>query len=446
MAELRPIQESQKYFSQLSLSPYKRDSAFDLENTTPTLVVRLPLPTEMRDDTTVGYTSINLETVGDIFKNNSDMLGGAMARNAGNLLQAGLSGTASGISRMAGTAGGNIVGKLAAAAVSGGIGLIQGLLPAEQVSSAIQQQYGVAPNPNPSVQFQGPVLRDFTLSWAFYPKNQVESATIFSLITKLKARALPSYNTVGASAGAVLNYPHVCQVNFWPWDSGGSGPNGWDSRKSIIRMKKCFMSGVNVNYHPYGTPSFFEGAESQPVSIQLTISFKEIEYLTSYDWDPTAAAERPVAPFSAAAVVGTLAKTVFGTGEALITQFGDEVEKFLTPSPQEEADVIVRITNDANTLSDPGSALASQTLPIVYGREGPGNSGRPVGTVYTLTLNAEGKYVVSATQTLQTAPGGKGQPTGEEVTLPSVTFNTTNEAAVYLVDQGVRPTPETPPS
>lgn len=444
-----PLTEEQKYFTQLSLSPYKRgtagvegENAFALVNTTTSLVVKLPLPTEMRDDSTVGYTSPNLETVGDIFKNQSGASDAAILRNAGNLLQAGLSMGASGFDRLARSPG---LGRRLVGAAGGGVtGIAQGLLPAEQVSSALQQQYGVAPNPNPSVQFQGPVLRDFTLSWAFYPKSQAESDTIFNLIKKLKARALPSFNV--STSSAVLNYPHVCQINFWPWDEGGaSHDNGWTD-KSIIRMGKCFMSGVNVNYHPYGTPSFFEGPESQPVSIQLTITFKETQYLTSDAWDGSAVTERVQGPFNSSDAIGKLASTVGGAFGLVANGVFNVVTDFfegLEPSEQEEADARSSIINEANTLATPGSAI---TYPPVYGREGPGNSGRPISTVYTLTLNTEGKYVVSATQTFQTAPGGTGNPTGDPVLLPPETFDTTDLVGTLLANKGVRAATGTPPS
>ena len=47
------------------------------------------------------------------------------------------------------------------------------------------------------------------------------------------------------------------------------------------------MSSVSFNYAPSNIPAFFEGT-SQPVSIELSIDFKEIEYMLSNDWGGTA--------------------------------------------------------------------------------------------------------------------------------------------------------------
>ena len=278
---INTLPDTKKYYTLLRISPYKRGDKFELSKFEPNLMVYLPLPTELRDDTTVGYTNVNLETVGDAINQKGGTLNAAVLRNAGNIASAGINGLKSAVSEL-GTAG-----KIAGGVISS----VQSLFPAEQISSAVQQISGVAPNPNPSVQFQGPVLRDFSFTWAFYPKNKGESEQIDDMIRKLKARALPSFNK--GNGQAILEYPHKCRLNFYPWDSESPDENGW-TKKSIIKIKRCFMSGVNVNYHAFGTPAFFEGT-TLPVTYQLTINFKEIEYLTSDDWDVTAAGERKVA-------------------------------------------------------------------------------------------------------------------------------------------------------
>jgi hypothetical protein len=104
------------------------------------------------------------------------------------------------------------------------------------------------------------------------------------MINILKRSALPR-NTVKNSA-AILDYPDLVQVNFYPWDSGYEKSDwGW-GENSIIKYKKSFMQSVNVNYHPFGTPAFFENTKL-PVSYQINISFREAEYMLSDDWKET---------------------------------------------------------------------------------------------------------------------------------------------------------------
>lgn len=300
-----------KYYTTLRIGPYERPKPFNGPVFAPTLLIALPIPNELRDDTQVSYSSQNLETVGDLFNLNiGSGAGAALLRNSGNLI----------------TAAGGVVGDALAAAagaatqsnaveqvVSGAANAIGSLFPAEQITSAIQQSIGVAPNPNPSVQFQGPVLRDFSYTWAFYPKSRAESEKIQRMIGLLKARALPK--NIVKDSGALLKYPDICQINFYPWDSGGNdNPWGWSSG-SILKYKKAFMQSVNVNYNPFGTPAFFEGTHL-PVSYQLTISFREIEYLLSNDWESSRAGD--IAD-TAEAVSGQIssAATNAGVGAAL---------------------------------------------------------------------------------------------------------------------------------
>lgn len=420
---LEILPESNKYYTKLSIGPYVRGKAFALSTFDPRFVVHLPIPTELRDDTTVSYNSVNLETVGDILHERGTGTGqAAVLRNIGNITSAGTSAITSAIGGSVGRIPG--VGSAAQSLTSALGGAVQSLIPPEQVSSALQQQTGAAPNPNPSVQFQGPVLRDFTFTWAFYPKNKKESEEIHNLIRKLKARALPSANI--GNGGAILNYPHICQLNFYPWDSGGSAPNGWNIDKSIIKIKKCFMAGVNVNYNAYGTPGFFEGTQL-PMSYALTISFKEIEYLLSDDWEPSAANERADVvsntSFDAAKVLVNSAQLVLDTGRTVAGTTSDVAFKILSgvfpTSASEElqksdnAKVVIDglINNDAKSKAVFEVITNVSTTPITY------------------SLRKENDKIIVVEESPEYV-------TGDGITSPSISttrsFDTTEQAQEYL--------------
>jgi hypothetical protein len=188
----------------------------------------------------------------------------------------------------------------------------------------VQQLTGLAPNPNPSVAFQGPILRDFSYTWAFYPKSRDESEKIQGLIKVLKRSALPRHSAVNSAS--ILDYPDMVQINFYPWDTGGDPKNwGWTD-KSIIRYKKCFMQSVNVNYHPFGTPAFFEGT-NLPVTYRVTIAFRETEYMLSEDWKNTVALplEGSGRGIDIGAVVGASVKlasnTINNAGQEVVDTF-----------------------------------------------------------------------------------------------------------------------------
>jgi hypothetical protein len=408
---VKTLPESNKYYTKLSIGPYKRiPDAFKLAEFDEKYVVHLPLPTELRDDTAVSYNSVPLETVGDFQDKRKNMIDAAMLRNIGGLTQLGVSTT----NKLFSNDGAVLK------AISGAMaGVVQSLIPAEQVSSAIQQNLGAAPNPNPSVMFQGPLLRDFSFTWAFYPNNEKESIKIDKLIRKLKAMALPSDNIAGSSA--ILNYPHICQLNFYPWDRGGTGPHGWDPDKSIIRIKKCFMSSVNVNYNAYGGTGFFEGDRNLPISYALTINFKEIEYLLSDDWDRKVAADREVAQVNSKEIAGkgwNLASGIAGQVGVGVFKVAKDLIFDEIPT-QREADAEGE-TKDALGELRPGiGEVVIRTL---------ATSGINSGALNKVTQSADGKF------SLVIEDSGRVNRAGVLVKNPpkTLSFNTRVELDAYL--------------
>ena len=438
---IKTLPESERYYTRLSIGPYVRDGAFKLSKPGTNLVVHLPLPTELRDDTTVSYTNVNLETVGDAFlgrgaNGNQGLFNAAMARNTGQLASAAMTGSNRGFGAALTDRG--IFASATGALAGGLIGSVQSLLPPEQINSALQQKYGAAPNPNPSVQFQGPVLRDFALTWAFYPKNEAESRTIDSLIRKLKGRALPDENQ--GNSGAILDYPHICQLNFFPWDTDGVGDEGWNPLTSIIKIKKCFMSGVNVNYNAFGTPGFFEGTKL-PISYSLTINFKEIEYLLSKDWDSTAATERAVTSpqFKAASFVDNTFALVLGTGadivQGTISLTGDLLQGDYSTSNATEVqnEDNGREANEKLVDNNEESRTVWTVTPAFYSVDRL-FAGAVPGEPYTYTsTRVNGKYqLVIQGPSRSTGDGGIRTP---EPTIR--TFDTEQQMREYLREQGV---------
>ena len=224
----------------------------------------LPIPLELGDVQRTDYETANLKALGNTLNG-----GDADATAIATLMFAGKG--------LLGDVGnklpGNQIKKIAGAS---------GVTP-DNLSTIIEQQLGVAPNPNPSLAYKGPRLRDFTFSWMFNPRDADESKRLKTVIKKIKAAALPA-TVFGADTG-ILKYPNMIMVNFYPWDSSSDVSNGiygW-GRDSFIRIKRCVISSVNANYAPSGAPSFFEET-NDPTFIQLTISLTEIEFFVSSDW------------------------------------------------------------------------------------------------------------------------------------------------------------------
>lgn len=145
-------------------------------------------------------------------------------------------------------------------------GILSATLNNENIQRTAEQLLGAALNPNLSVFFGGPNLREFTLTWEFAPHSAEESKEIKGIVRQLRQSSLASMtfeNSVG-----VLSYPQMCQITMKP---------------DHIKYKKAMLRTVNVNYSSNGIPSFFQGTK-EPTFIQLSMTFVELEYFLSEDF------------------------------------------------------------------------------------------------------------------------------------------------------------------
>jgi hypothetical protein len=275
-----------RYFSRILIGKYSRPTPFDTGSWTISKRIDLPLPDILQDNTSVKYNGVELESVADFI--NGGLFGGAaglVARNVGtagnSILSKGAGSLAGAVAERFGASGelSNVIG----GAVTQGVSTA---FPADKLQTAFEQIARAAPNPNPSVAFQGPNLREFQLTWTFFPTSKEESDNIHNIIKILKIASLPR-NTV-RNSGAILDYPDMCQLNFFPWDNTSVGQESpasewfW-SPDSIIKLKRCVMNNVSVDYNVSNIPGFFAG-NKKPVSVRLSIGFSEIEYMLSNDW------------------------------------------------------------------------------------------------------------------------------------------------------------------
>lgn len=278
-----------KFYCRISLGKYSRPRPFSDSAFEKTSSIYLPLPDILRETSNIKYNNTDTQTVGDIF--NMDAATGLLGfgyRNLGRM-GSGAIGALGGAAVGAAMAGAGPRGAALSGIVGGGAeNLLNEMIPADQLQTAIEQTVGAASNPNPSISFAGPSLRSFNLNWTFFPTSKAESENVFNIIKTLKQAALPSQTF--SNSGAILNYPYMCQLNFFPWDrteetfgTEGISRWGWTSR-SILRYKKCVMNSVDVDYNPSNVPGFFNDGDA-PVAIRVSIGFDEIEYMLSDDWE-----------------------------------------------------------------------------------------------------------------------------------------------------------------
>lgn len=335
--------ELSKYYCTLSFGAYKRPKPFESAAWSPDLTICLPLPNELTDNISPEWDNQSLGAVGDIINGAfAGAITSAALRNSGDILVGAGKGFAGGIQ-----AGGAAMGGAAGAAVGAvGAGLENMLPDPAQVTSAIQQSQGLAPNPNPSVMFKGPQLREYTYNWTIFPDSLEQSQALRRMIKAIKGRVLPK--SAGSSSASVLHYPNMVQMNFFPWDkTSGDNPWGWGA-DSFIRIKKCVVKSFNTNYTPSNVPAFFEGEGSHAVAVNVSITLQEIEYMLANDWIGDAGFGAEVGLEALGSAVASLAGDIVSR----VTDIGPAAAAALAASPPANADEQAAQTDPNN----PGGA------------------------------------------------------------------------------------------
>lgn len=235
--------DSGKYTIRFDFATYRRPSPFSTVESTTDYSVILPIPPELRERYSVDWEEKNLEAIGDIADALSE--GGRFDREAL---------TESGVQL------GQFAGRVSYQAFKEGLGKNGGA-----IGTVLEQYFGMAPNPNITMAFKGPKLRDHTFTWKFHPQSPEESKKIKTIISRMKSKILPR---IGANynENAFLGYPSMVRVSMSPVNQ--------------YEIKTCIVDSITANYSVSGVPSFFKGT-NLPTFINLSMSLKEIEYFVS---------------------------------------------------------------------------------------------------------------------------------------------------------------------
>lgn len=260
-----------RYFSSITLYDYERPDVLATAIPRRMQTIYLPLPDGLSDNSQAEWGDAAQGALGTIFQKgprSGDLLQGARDAGAAALLGS-VGSVASQVKNM-------VLGTGIASSI------VDNMVPAEALTAFVQQSIvgGAAQNPNPTQIFRGPSLRSYSLGWTFMPRSSVESAKVKKIIHSLKQASLPTPRY--GDTMAILAYPQLAQINFYPWDDKGSGKHGW-SDDSIIRYKTSVITAVSVNYAPSNVPAF-NTDDARPAIITLRMDFKETEYMVASDW------------------------------------------------------------------------------------------------------------------------------------------------------------------
>jgi len=150
-------------------------------------------------------------------------------------------------------------------------------VPAETI---LARGFGIVPNSNLELLFQGPTLRSFGFTWRMSPRSKKEATNVKRIIRMFKQGSAPRKLNSQSGAGAAslfLGTPNVFKLSYKT--AGNKEISG------LNKFKICALVNMNVIYAPDGQWAAYD--EGQPVSLQMSLNFQEIEPVYENDYQST---------------------------------------------------------------------------------------------------------------------------------------------------------------
>lgn len=141
----------------------------------------------------------------------------------------------------------------------------QNVMRAASGVAAIAGAYaGVAVNPGLFMVFTQPNFKEYVFNWDLVANNEDETRRISDIVNSFKFAAAP------ASVGPAYLYPDIAIMKLFPKDY------------YTFVMKPAAITAVQVQYNGAGQPAFLRNGA--PVSVKLTVQFKEIQIWEKNSW------------------------------------------------------------------------------------------------------------------------------------------------------------------
>lgn len=235
------------YWTRISLRKYSRPRPNTPARTTIESTIRLPIPVSLQDSINVEIANPALDLLGN---DPSQVL--KSGQTMGEELQKEITGGQAAIAKIMQTA-------TRAAALAPGVS-------DTGVGRLAQSIEGVVRNPHLTTIFEGMRLKVYNFSWRLSPQSASEARALNNIIVTLKRAMHPSI----AAGGFALDYPYLAEVQFINLNTG-----------VIPEVRSSFITNLTVNGSPNGIPAFYR--DGQPVTVDLSLSFQEINIQTRED-------------------------------------------------------------------------------------------------------------------------------------------------------------------
>ena len=162
---------------------------------------------------------------------------------------------------------------VSAKATSAALGALGANVSAAQL---LARQTGQIFNPNMELLFNGPALRSFNFSFKMTPRSPEEAQECKNIIRSFKSNMAPKTKNTGSlgGSGIFLKTPNVFELRYM---------KGGREHPFLHKFKQCFLTNISVNYTGEGVYATYDDAS--PISMQLDLSFKELEPIYDVDYD-----------------------------------------------------------------------------------------------------------------------------------------------------------------
>ena len=143
------------------------------------------------------------------------------------------------------------------------------------VNQLLARGNGEVINPNMELLFGGPTLRNFRFNFKFTPRNEREAEQVKLIIRAFKRNMAPQAQGGTLDSGTwFLKTPNIFKLRY---------RSGNRDHPFLNKFKQCFLSDMQTTYTAEGVYSTYD--DKTPVSMQLDLSFKEIEPIYDIDYD-----------------------------------------------------------------------------------------------------------------------------------------------------------------
>ena len=149
--------------------------------------------------------------------------------------------------------------------VTGLSGFVTGGLGAG-LGASIQRRTGIAPAAMTEMIFNGIDYRTFSFTFKFTPRGKRESDVVNNILHAIKNAMLPSKYGTGSSIAA-YKVPHEFVIRFM---------KGTKINPYLDQIGLCACTAVDIDY---GSDKFSAHPSGDPVSIDATLTFRELELM-----------------------------------------------------------------------------------------------------------------------------------------------------------------------